>query len=327
MSSNNSSQEDIQDAGKSSAWSAFSSKFQDFKQKTKTKHQELSNYARTKGSELAVYANQQSRNIMQKIKKDEPTVQDREVKERYVFGVPLEYVMEYAGHEYGIPLIVHDCINELTYSIDEVGLYRIPGSSHKVDILKDKYDYLEKVDLQGENPNTVATLLKLYLRNLPTNLIDEDHNIQLNDIIRKYGIENPEDFTGFDEVAAVLEELPEWDYNLLGYICFHLKSVADNAEFNKMTIHNLSLIFSPTLKISPPVFSILVIHSQDVFRRFLSNEEEYDNEETGDTSYSTGSEDISNDYENDKYLVKPNNNIDENTSETLINLDDEPRNK
>jgi len=63
------SQEDNQDSGKTSAWSAFSSKFSDFRQKTKNKHQELSNYAKTKGSEFAVYANQQSRSIMQKIKK------------------------------------------------------------------------------------------------------------------------------------------------------------------------------------------------------------------------------------------------------------------
>jgi len=73
--------------------------------------------------------------------------------------------MEYSGHEYGIPLIVYDCINELTDAIDEVGLYRIPGSTHQVEVLRDKYDFLEPVDLKGENPNTVATLLKLFLRN------------------------------------------------------------------------------------------------------------------------------------------------------------------
>jgi len=69
MSTNSLNSDDNQDSGKSSAWSAFSSKFQDLKQKTRNKQIELSNYARTKGSELAVYANQQSRNIMQKMKK------------------------------------------------------------------------------------------------------------------------------------------------------------------------------------------------------------------------------------------------------------------
>eukprot|EP00833_Pecoramyces_ruminatium_P009264 jgi/Orpsp1_1/1183296/evm.model.c7180000084600.1 len=52
------SQEEIQESGKGSYWSGFSSKFQDLKQK-----------AKTKGSELAGYANQQSRNIMSRIKK------------------------------------------------------------------------------------------------------------------------------------------------------------------------------------------------------------------------------------------------------------------
>jgi len=41
-----------------------------------------------------------------------------------------------------------------------------------------------------------------------------------------------------------------------------------------MTINNLSLIFCQTLKIPPAVFSVLVIHSQEVFRRFLANEED-----------------------------------------------------
>jgi len=307
------SQEENQETGKSSAWSAFSSKFQDFRQKTRNKQIELSNYARTKGSELAVYANQQSRSIMSRIRKDEQPVQE-EIKERYVFGIPLEYVMQYSGHEYGIPLIVYQCINELTYSIDEVGLYRIPGSTHQVEILRDKFDFLEPVDLSGENPNTIATLLKLFLRKLPNKLVDEKHNIQLNDIIRKYNIENPEDFTEYDEIAEILEQLPEWDYNLLGYICFHLKSVSDNAEFNKMTLNNLGLIFCPTLKISPAVFSVLVLHSQNVFRRFLSNEEDEYDQKNEDSIDDENSEDNTNTDEQDT-KCNNDNEIDSDNSD------------
>jgi len=69
MSSQSLNSEENQESGRSSAWSAFSSKFQDLKQKTRSKQIELSNYAKTKGSELAVYANQQSRSIMQRMKK------------------------------------------------------------------------------------------------------------------------------------------------------------------------------------------------------------------------------------------------------------------
>jgi len=53
-----------------------------------------------------------------------------------------------------------------------------------------------------------------------------------------------------------------------------------------MTINNLGLIFCPTLKIPPAVFSVLVIHSQEVFRRFLANEEDgVDEYHEGDVSY------------------------------------------
>jgi len=344
-SSNLYSNEENQDNGKGSAWSSFSSRFQDLRQK-----------AMSKGSELAGYANQQ---IMSRIKKEEPA--QREVKERHVFGIPLEYVMASSGHEYGIPLIVYQCVNEITEAIEEEGLYRIPGSNHQVEVLKDKFDFLEPVDLTGENPNTVATLLKLFLRQLPNKLIDEEHNIKLNDIIRKYNVQGPEDFIAFDEFAEILEELPGWEYNLLGYICFHLKSVADNAEYNKMTINNLGLIFCPTLKISPAVFSVLVIHSQKVFRRFLSNEEADYSTECSNENYDekedkshTNEQDLDDKVDtldqhspeesnvtefdkNQEELLKVNDDkfvteekeqsqkSDENTSDTLISLEDETK--
>jgi len=296
----------------SAYWSSFSTKFNDIKKKTKVKGTEFTNYAKVKGSEFAVYANHQGHNlmnqsrnivnqgrnmVMSKMKKEQPAEQTpQQEKEHYVFGMPLEFVMTYSGHEYGIPQIVYQCINEITYSIDEVGLYRIPGSSHDVEVLKEKFDALEPVDLSNENPNTVATLLKLYLRQLPNKLIDEESNNKINDIIKSTGAENPEDFTAFDEVAAILEEIPPWEYNLIGYICFHLKSVADNQDTNKMSVNNLGLIFCPTLKISPSVFSVLVVHSQNVFRRFLSDEDGNDLEQSRKNSQSS------------------NNNNDENTN-------------
>jgi len=79
--------------------------------------------------------------------------------------------MASSGHEYGIPLIVYQCVNEITEAIEEEGLYRIPGSNHQVEVLKDKFDFLEPVDLTGENPNTVATLLKLFLRQCKYNFL------------------------------------------------------------------------------------------------------------------------------------------------------------
>jgi len=81
--------------------------------------------------------------------------------------------MASSGHEYGIPLIVYQCVNEITEAIEEEGLYRIPGSNHQVEVLKDKFDFLEPVDLTGENPNTVATLLKLFLRQCKYNFLIE----------------------------------------------------------------------------------------------------------------------------------------------------------
>jgi len=128
-----------------------------------------------------------------------------------------------------------------------------------------------------------------------------------------------------------------------------------------MTINNLGLIFCPTLKISPAVFSVLVIHSQKVFRRFLSNEEADYSTECSNENYDekedkshTNEQDLDDKVDtldqhspeesnvtefdkNQEELLKVNDDkfvteekeqsqkSDKNTSDTLISLEDETK--
>ena len=73
------------------------------------------------------------------------------------------------------------------------------------------------------NAIIIITTIIINENKVPSKLIDHSHTNKLNDIIRKYNVQGPEDFIAFDEFAEILEELPGWEYNLLGYICFHLK--------------------------------------------------------------------------------------------------------
>ncbi len=50
----------------------------------------------------------------------------------------------------------------------EVGIFRLPGQASQIQCLKDLYDSGSQQDFTGpEDVHTVASLLKLYLRELP----------------------------------------------------------------------------------------------------------------------------------------------------------------
>ena len=54
------------------------------------------------------------------------------------------------------------------------GIYRISGVKSKVTALKDQYNQHMDVYLHEHEPNTVASLLKLYLRELPEPVLTKE---------------------------------------------------------------------------------------------------------------------------------------------------------
>jgi RalA-binding protein 1 len=102
--------------------------------------------------------------------------------------------------------------------------------------------------------NAVAGLLKLYLRELPAPLFPEN--------------EKPDDSkSGIEKYRIALSKIPELDFVLLRTIFGHLTLIASHSSVNKMSSHNLSIIFSPTLQLSPLAFSVLLNDYGTVFNR------------------------------------------------------------
>ncbi|KAF9307155.1 hypothetical protein BG003_000780, partial [Podila horticola] len=89
-----------------------------------------------------------------------------------IFGLPLQDAVRISriSPSVGVPAVVTRCIEYLDImGVEEVGLYRVPGSTSNVARLKTMfdhgldYDFLQKGH-EPQNPHDVATLLKLYLR-------------------------------------------------------------------------------------------------------------------------------------------------------------------
>ncbi|CAB1318210.1 unnamed protein product, partial [Coregonus sp. 'balchen'] len=132
-----------------------------------------------------------------------------------IFGQKLEETVRFE-RRYGskqAPMLVEQCVDFIRqWGLREEGLFRLPGQANLVKELQDSFDYV----------HTVASLLKLYLRELPE--------------------------PGMKELKRQVECLPPVNYNLLQYICRY--------SVNKMSVQNLATVFGPNIlrpKIEDPV--------------------------------------------------------------------------
>ncbi|XP_019849875.1 PREDICTED: rho GTPase-activating protein 24-like [Amphimedon queenslandica] len=165
-----------------------------------------------------------------------------------MFGRKLEETMTVEarlGGEY-VPILVHRCAKFiLEHGINETGIFRLPGQSSRVQALKDTYDCGSQLDISTtEDVHTVASLFKLYLRELPEPVIPFS---LFNDAIRasKEIDANPQD--GIPKMIELLKRLPKCNYNLLKYICRFLYSISQNSDQNRMTNVNLATVFGPNI--------------------------------------------------------------------------------
>ena len=58
-------------------------------------------------------------------------------------------------------------------------------------------------------------------------------------------------------MKQLISELPECNRYLVQWIFVHMKNVIEREKFNKMTIQNVSIVLSPTMKISHRVLNCL----------------------------------------------------------------------
>ena len=77
--------------------------------------------------------------------------------------------MPRACHCYGHGLVCHLMLNVAGLTCE--GIYRISGVKSKVQQLKDAYNRGLPVNLAEHDPNTVASLLKIFLRELPESVL------------------------------------------------------------------------------------------------------------------------------------------------------------
>ncbi|XP_017339292.1 rho GTPase-activating protein 22 isoform X3 [Ictalurus punctatus] len=174
-----------------------------------------------------------------------------------IFGQGLEDTVQYEK-KFGVrlaPLLVEQCVNFIRErGLDEEGLFRMPGQANLVKELQDAFDCGEKPQFDSNTDvHTVASLLKLYLRELPEPVIPfckYDGFLTCAQLLAK------DEEEGLQELGQQVKTLPSANYNLLKYICKFLDEVQSHAGENKMSVQNLATVFGPNIlrpKMEDPV--------------------------------------------------------------------------
>ncbi|XP_021545148.1 ralA-binding protein 1 isoform X2 [Neomonachus schauinslandi] len=185
-------------------------------------------------------------------KKKKKPIQEPEVPQidvpnlKPVFGVPLtdaaERTMMYDGIR--LPAVFRECVDHVEkYGMKCEGIYRVSGIKSKVDELKAAYDREESPNLEEYEPNTVASLLKQYLRDLPENLLTKELMPRFEEACgRSTESEKVQEF------QRLLKELPECNYLLISWLIVHMDHVIAKELETKMNIQNISIVLSPTVQ-------------------------------------------------------------------------------
>ncbi|XP_055081857.1 arf-GAP with Rho-GAP domain, ANK repeat and PH domain-containing protein 1-like isoform X3 [Periophthalmus magnuspinnatus] len=148
--------------------------------------------------------------------------------------------------ETDIPVIVHSCIGFITqYGLTSEGIYRKSGVNSRVKALLDKFrSDARSICLKEENNvvDDVSNTLKRFFRELEEGLFtqEEGPNWLQTSIIQDKDAK-------ISQYQQLLDKLPHVNKATLEALINHLYCVQCHAHINQMNIHNLAIVFGPTL--------------------------------------------------------------------------------
>ncbi|XP_067850562.1 protein FAM13A isoform X2 [Heptranchias perlo] len=159
-----------------------------------------------------------------------------------VFGVSLYDLQQRGQAKDGIPFVVQHMVEYLQeYGLEQEGLFRVNGNVKVVERLRLKYDCGGRPDLgQEADVSSVASLLKLFLRELPDALIISRLHSQFMQLYQDHSGNQ-------EELQWLLKQLPDVNYRLLKFLCHFLTQVAADHKTNRMTVYNLATVFGPNV--------------------------------------------------------------------------------
>lgn len=187
-----------------------------------------------------------------------------------LFGTSLKSQLDDTGQE--IPEIVESCVKYIAkYGLKHQGIFRVPGASQEIADMKKAFEECRD-PLSGLNHwkdiNAVAGVFRVYFREMAEPLFPYELN---QDYLRASCITRTDEQIA--ENKSILQKIPAWNLHVIKYMLKFLNLIAQYDDQNKMTSHNLAVVFGPTLFRVPDNDNLLTNQGQiNVFVDTLINE-------------------------------------------------------
>lgn len=188
---------------------------------------------------------------------------------RRVFGAPLSEAVKYnSPRDVRVPLpaVVYRCIQYLDArgALTEEGIFRLSGSNVVIKQLKERFDNEGDINLledeQYHDIHAVASMLKAYLRELPTSILTRDLHLEFVAVTEMNSADEK-----VEALNGLVTRLPLANHTLLKYLIAFLIKIINHSDRNKMTVRNVGIVFSPTLTIPAPVFALFLQNYEPIF--------------------------------------------------------------
>ncbi|XP_043270189.1 ralA-binding protein 1 [Venturia canescens] len=181
-----------------------------------------------------------------------------------IFGVSLHLAVERSRCHDGVelPLVVRDCIDCVEESgMNTEGLYRIPGVKSKVQHVKKLYNQREPVNISEIEPMVAASLLILFLRELPEPVLES------SEVITRFEqAASTKDLAQREtKLAQLTKQLPECNRTLLAWVTLHLDHLTTKEKTTKMNAQTVAMTLSPVLQMSHRLLLALLFHCKALF--------------------------------------------------------------
>lgn len=188
---------------------------------------------------------------------------------RPAFGAPLGEAVRYnhpVDNSVELPAVVFRCIEYLDAknACNEEGIFRLSGSNVVIKQLRERFNTEGDVNLVTDDQyydiHAVASLLKLYLRELPTTILTRELHLEFLAVTELHDLQEK-----VRALNGLVHRLPRANNALLRYLSGFLINIINHADINKMTVRNVGIVFSPTLNIPAPVFALFLQQYDDIF--------------------------------------------------------------
>ncbi|KAL9043777.1 MAG: hypothetical protein Q9214_003046 [Letrouitia sp. 1 TL-2023] len=188
---------------------------------------------------------------------------------RPYFGVPLADAVESCppiGVDVCLPAVVYRCLEYLDAqdAASEEGIFRLSGSNVVVKGLRDRFNTQGDFDFLADghfhDVHAVAGLLKMYLRELPVNVLTSELRQSFMDVLNL-----DSRMKKVTALNGLVHRLPTANWTLIKALSTFLIGIVNNSSVNRMSIRNVGIVFSQTLNIPAPVISMFLTEFDTIF--------------------------------------------------------------